>query len=104
MASKLVLGKDVLVGRREAAQLTSAFVLSRLDQRNSALTGLSQSTIAPLQRMQNAAARFVCDLGYRDHVATALKQPNWLPVMTSHVKYKSCMVMHYVHSCQAPTY
>ena len=47
-----------LVGQQEA----SALVLSRLDYCNSVLTGLPQSTIALPQRVQNAAAGFVCDL------------------------------------------
>ena len=54
--------------------MSSAFVLSRLDNCNSVLAGPAQSTVVPLQRVQNGAARFVCDVGYRDHVATTLKQ------------------------------
>jgi len=52
-----LLGKDV------AAGLVSAFILSRLDYCDAVLTGLPKSTIAPLQRVQNAAARLVARLG-----------------------------------------
>ena len=53
-------------------RLVSAFVLSRLDCCNSILAGLPKSTIAHLQRVQNAAVRLVCDLGPRDHVFNTL--------------------------------
>jgi len=42
-----------------ATSLVSAFVLSRLDYCNAILAGLPMTTIAPLQRAQNAAARLV---------------------------------------------
>jgi len=49
----LLLGPDV------ATSLVSAFVSSRLDYCNAILAGLPKTTIAPLQRAQNAAARLV---------------------------------------------
>ena len=44
---------------RVMKQLISAFIFSRLDYCNVILSGLSLSTIAPLQRVQNAAARLL---------------------------------------------
>jgi len=55
-----------LLGRQVAVQLVSAFVISRLDYGNTTLSGLPQSTPAPLQRVLNAAARLVCDLHPRE--------------------------------------
>ena len=52
--------------------LVSAFVFSRLDYCNAILAGLPKTTVAPLQRVQNAAARLVAGLGPCDHVSNAL--------------------------------
>jgi len=52
-------------------QLVSALVLSELDYCNAMLTGLSQSTLATWQRVQNAAARLVLVLRPHDHVSQA---------------------------------
>ena len=38
-----------LLGRQVAAQLVSAFIISRLDYGNATLSGLPQSTLTPLQ-------------------------------------------------------
>jgi len=61
-------------------QLVSAFIFSRLDYCNTVLYGLPQSTIGPLQRVQNAAARVTLGLSPRDHVRPAVKKLHWLPV------------------------
>ena len=50
------------IGREPVARLVSAFVLLRLDYCNAIFAGLPSSTLAPLQRVQNAAARLVLDL------------------------------------------
>jgi len=78
-------------------------VLSRLDYCNAILAGLPKSTIAPLQRTQNAAARLVSRLGPRDHVRNALRSLHWLPVQ-ERITYKLCLLMHLVHNNRAPSY
>lgn len=61
-------------------QLFAAVILGRLDYCNSVLAGLPWSTVAPLQRVQNAAAPLVLGLSPRDHVSPALLELHWLPV------------------------
>ena len=63
-------------------QLISSFIFSRLDYCKALLIGLPFSTIAPLQRVQNAAARLLLGLSRRDHVRPALKELHWLPTCT----------------------
>ncbi len=92
-----------LLGPRVAASLVSAFVLSRLDYCNAILAGLPKSTIAPLQRVQNAAARLVARLGPHDHVSSAIRDLHWLPVQ-QRITYKLCLLMHLVHTGRAPSY
>ena len=50
------VGKDVTI------RLVLALITPRLDYCNSVFAGLPQSTLEPLQRVQNAAARLVFDL------------------------------------------
>ena len=68
------IDEDVMI------QLVMAFVLSRIDYCNAVLAALPRSTIEPLQRVQNAAARLVFRLRSHDHITPALAQLHWLPV------------------------
>ena len=65
------------------------------------LSRLPRSTIQPLQRVMNAAARVIMNLSLRDHVKLALKQLHWLPV-ERRITYKLCLFMHHIHTGQAP--
>jgi len=84
-------------------RLVCALILTRVDYCNSALAGLPDSALAPLQRVLHAAARFVLDLRPRDHVTAALQTLNWLPVR-QRITYKLCTLMHSVTFGYAPTY
>ena len=92
-----------LVGQDLTAQLVYAFVISRLDYCNCVLAGLPKTTIAPLQRAQNAAARLILGLQFRDHVTPALQRLHWLPIEWR-VKYKLCLMMYSIHTRQCPAY
>ena len=85
------------------AQLVSALILSRLDYCNAVLAGLPASTLAPLQRVLNAAARLVLELGPRDHVSAALHELHWLPIR-KRIDYKLCLLAHNVRIGHAPEY
>jgi len=68
------------VGAEVTTQLVLAFITSRLDYCNSVLAGIPQTTLEPLQRVQNAAVRLIFELGLREHVTPGLLQLHWLPV------------------------
>jgi len=84
-------------------RLVCALVLTRVDYCNSALTGLSDSTQAPLQRVLHAAVRYVLHLRPRDHVTATLQLLHWLLVRQC-ITYKLCVLMHGVAFGYAPTY
>jgi len=68
------------------------------------MAGLLQTTIAPLQRVQNAAARLqVFELGPKEHVTPSLLQLHWLPVCWR-VQFKLCCTMHSIFRGNSPEY
>ena len=60
--------------------LASAFVLSRLDYRNSLLSGCPKHLLEKLQKVQNSAARLVLKAHKRDHISSLLTTLHWLPI------------------------
>jgi len=62
------------IGQEVTQQLVLAIIMSRLEYCNSVLAGLPTSTLQPLQRVQNAAARLVFGLSRSDHVIPTLIQ------------------------------
>ena len=67
-----------------------------MDYCNTILAALPQSSIDPLQRVQNAAARLITGTGTRDHITPALRSLHWLPVKFR-ITFKLCVLMHLVH-------
>ena len=57
-----------LLGTDVTAKLVTSLVFSRLDYCNAVSATLPRSTIAPVQRFQNAVARLVARLDPRGHV------------------------------------
>ncbi len=60
--------------------LINSFVTSRLDYCNSLYYGLPANQLNKLQRVQNAAARLICNVSRFDHITPTLKDLHWLPV------------------------
>ena len=92
-----------MLGLEITKRLVSAFIISRLDYCNSVLAGLPQSTIAPLQRVQNAAARLVCNLGPLEQITASLRELHWLPIR-QRITFKLCLTMPNVHVGHSPGY
>ena len=61
------------------------------------------STLQPLQRVQNAAARLVFGLSRSDHVMLTLIQLQILPV-SYRIKFKLCCLVHAIHYGRSPAY
>jgi len=83
--------------------LVAAVILNGLDYCNSVLAGLPWSTVAPLQRVQNAAARLVLGLSRRDHVSSAFVELHWLPIRYR-IQFKLALLMHMAHNNKSPAY
>jgi len=71
--------------------IVHSLVTSRLDY--CLLAGRGVKVIARLQRVQNNAARLICDQPHGSHSAPLLRQLHWLPI-TSRVQYKLCLLMY----------
>ena len=84
-------------------QLVMSFVISRIDYCNSVLLGLPVSTLAPLQRVQNAAARLILGLSHRSDITPALKQLHWLPIKFR-IIFKVATIMHNILHNRSPPY
>ena len=75
----------------------------RVDYCNSLLAGAPQSTLGVLQRVQNAAARLIFELGPRDHVTDSLIPLHWLSIRWR-VQYKLVMLMYGIVIGTCPEY
>lgn len=91
------------LGREVTRRLVAAFVFSRLDYCNAVLADLPAATLAPLQRVQNAAARLVLELRWNDHVTPALIELHWLPIK-QRIVFKLCLLVHKSLNGRAPGY
>ena len=70
------------LSRDSLLTLVHALITSRLDYRNALLYGLPKEETAKLQRVQNAAARLIMDIGKYSNITPALYELHWLPVPT----------------------
>ena len=80
-----------------------AFVTTRLDYLNSLLYGMPDYIIKRLQRLLNAAARIITNLGKYDHITDAMKKLHWLPIESS-IQYKVLVLVHACVHNVAPPY
>ena len=92
-----------LLDRPTTAKLVHAFVSSHLDYCNSVFSGLPDSYILPLQRIQNTAARLVTLSRKFDHVTPILRELHWLPIH-HRTTFKILLLTYKILHRQAPSY
>ena len=83
--------------------LVTGLVASRLDCCNALLSGLHQTSINKLQRVQNTAARIVTRTSRYSHITPVLKTLHWLPV-NYRVQFKILTHTYKALHGQAPKY
>ena len=91
------------VSRDIMIQLVISLVISRIDYCNSVLVGLPASTLAPLQRVQNAVAWLILGLSRWSHITPALKQIHWLQIKFCITFKVVTLISNIFHQC-SPSY
>ena len=91
------------INEEAAKRIMLATVACRLDYCNSLLVNLPKKDIERLQKVQNAAARFISLTPKSEHVTPILQQLHWLPV-AFRIKYKIAMIMYRCVHGTAPIY
>ena len=89
--------------RKVVEPLVHAFTTSHLVYCNSLYINLPQSHIAPLQRIQNSAARLVSRTKKSDHITPVLRSLHWLPV-SHRIQFKVLTLAYKVKHGLAPKY
>ena len=85
------------------ATIIHSLVISRLDNLNSLLYGLPDSTLRKLQLIQNQAAKLVVKKKKYDHITPILIELHWLPV-EYRIQYKILLLTHQCLHGKAPRY
>ena len=83
--------------------LVQALVLSRLDYCNALYVGLPQQQLGRLQRIQNAAARFITCTPRQEHISPVLMELHWLKV-PQRITFKILTLTFLEIHGKAPTY
>ena len=66
-------------------------VSSKLDYCNSLYSGISQTNLNKLQRIQNSLARVITNTSKYQHITPTLEKLHWLPIKQIRIDYKICL-------------
>ena len=81
-----------------------AYVTSRLDQNNSLLSGVPETTLlCKLQKVQNAAAKLILGGRKWDHATPFLQELHWLPLSHSPI-FKTVLLVYKTLQGDGPSY
>ena len=86
-----------------AAAIARGTVLAKLDYCNGLLAGVKQNNIDKIQRVQNYAARVVCQKPRRDNALSLLKELHWLPIK-QRIDFKIALTTFKVLTSGQPSY
>ena len=86
-----------------ATALANSLVSSKLDYCNSLYSGISQTNLNKLQRIQNSLARVITNTSKYQHITPTLKKLHWLPIR-QRIDYKICLLTYKTLTNKQPTY
>ena len=89
--------------RQSTQRLIHAFVTSHLDYCNGLYFGLPNSTISPLQRIQNMTARLITQTRKYEPITPILRSVHWLPILTR-FQFKILLLAFKIKHGYAPSY
>ena len=91
-----------MLDQSSTQRLVSAFILSRIDYCNAARAGLPATTLAPLVRVLNAAARLVTGTN-EVHTTEMMRSLHWLQI-AYRIRFKLCVLVHDIVNGRSPAY
>ena len=86
-----------------ASNLIHAFISSRLDYSNALLSGLPDTLISRLQKIQNTAARILTKTKKYDHISPILEELHWLSI-EKRIDFKILLLTYKCLNNLAPSY
>ena len=82
---------------------SKCFLTSHLDFCNRQVCGLPNNQLHKLQRIQNAAARLICNVGRFEHITPSLYRLHWLPI-NYRIQFKILLFVYKSLNSIAPPY
>ena len=91
-----------MLDKSSAQRLVSVFILSRIYYCNAVRAGLPATTLEPLVRVLNAAARLATGSN-EVHTSEMVWSLHWLSI-AYRIRFKLCILMHGIVSSRSPAY